>query len=267
MKSGISIKLKLIRFMHRLGFRIPREHGLTLIWLSALFLGTGLSVLEAFDIIGLLIALCFSSLVFVSYDAIKHTMQTKFSKIIWVPWIFIFTIGSLLLFLRPRWQLLIIIVLIAVNFSFWAILRWKILGNPIIELIIGTLGLTLQVSLIQIAAFKSINDSDFLRILATWWLLAGMSVVVILQAQSRRYNYFFSSIPFNTWILFLVTLVPIFLFQIFPLILAYVLIEPTIESSAYSMPLQRKIELELQIGGALMSLLGLIEIALQIVRA
>lgn len=218
--------MHLIAFSHRLGFHIPRHLELKVIWVSSLLLGTGLSLLEAFDVPGLVLALCFSFLVLPSYDAIKHTIRTKFSEIIWVPWLFIAIIGSILLFFRPRWQLLLIIVLMTLSFSFWGILRWKILGQPVIELVIGAFGLTLLGALIQIATLKSITDADLLRILATWWLLAGISILAILQIQSRRYAHFFTSIPFNTWILFLVTFVPLFLF-ILPTDFLLVLIEPT----------------------------------------
>ena len=50
---------KLNQLLKNQGFRLPREHGLTIIWTGAISLGLGISIMNEYDISGLFFSLLF----------------------------------------------------------------------------------------------------------------------------------------------------------------------------------------------------------------
>ncbi|MFX0115655.1 MAG: hypothetical protein ACFFB3_13985 [Candidatus Hodarchaeota archaeon] len=227
MKSDERMKLGLRGIMHRLGFAIPREHGLSMIWLSALFLGTGISFLKDIRIEGLILALSFSIITYLSHDAIRRTVKSRFSEIHWIPWISILALSITIWIWRPIWQIFSLFILLISLFGIWVIFAQRMQYTHTGTLVIGALNLTLLVPLIFLSSIKSVDEANSLEMIAIWWLFAGITVLLILHVQRMRNKIRFN-VPLIIWALFLFSFVPLFLSQAMNVFFGISLIEPTL---------------------------------------
>jgi hypothetical protein len=97
------------------------------------------------------------------------------------------------------------------------------------ELIIGTLALTLLIPLIYInttSALVILSSEDFFWIMAIWWLVSGFTSQLILYVQFVRRKLRLELYALS-WLIFIITLIPVYYFQLLPIVTLAVLIEPT----------------------------------------
>lgn len=213
--------------LQRLGFEIPREHGLTMIWLSAIILGTSLSLLEGFKIEGLALALIFSIIVFLSQGSIRKSVKTRFSEISWTPGLLVLIFSMFLWLWRPTWQMIGLFLLLGSLFGIWVILAHRKHYQHTGTLIIGALDLSLLFPLILVSSTGRIDETRFFEILAIWWLFAGMTVLLIMHVQRVR-NKVALGAPFVLWTTFLLSFALLFLNSLLEPLLALALVEPTL---------------------------------------
>ncbi|MFQ5977783.1 MAG: hypothetical protein ACE5OZ_06635 [Candidatus Heimdallarchaeota archaeon] len=218
---------KLKSVLQRLGFEFPREHGLTMIWLSAIILGTTLSLLEDFKIEGLILALLFSIIVLLSHGSIRKSVKTRFSENSWTPGLFVLIFSISLWLWRPTWQMISVFLLLGSLFGIWVVLAQRKHYQHTGTLIIGSLDLSLLFPLILVSSIARIDETRFFEILAIWWLFAGMTVLLIMHVQRVR-NKVALGTPFVTWLIFLLSFALLFLNSLLEPLLVLALVEPTL---------------------------------------
>ncbi|MHA2365717.1 MAG: hypothetical protein ACXAC7_17295 [Candidatus Hodarchaeales archaeon] len=104
-----------------LGFTIPREHGLTVIWASSVILGLCSALLKNISPVGLFIVLLLSLTVLISNESIQLTFKTQFQKTKWIPWVAIFLITISLIYVKNDLSLLVSLFFLVIFFLVWTL--------------------------------------------------------------------------------------------------------------------------------------------------
>ncbi|MFX0171454.1 MAG: hypothetical protein ACFE9L_05995 [Candidatus Hodarchaeota archaeon] len=213
--------------IQKIGFKLPREHGLTAIGVVAVLLGIAFSLTGEIDIIGLLMTLIFSVVVILGSDSTMSTIKRKFSSIKLFPAVIIEIITFLILSWKPIWQVFFIFFILAIMTSAWMISAFKSRKLSPLKLVFGAVALSMLVSLISVVSSTVIKTTYFVQVLAFNWIFIGVNVFLILYVESLR-DKVNPYLPLVTWIIFLFSFLLLIMFRVLPIISIIAIIEPTI---------------------------------------
>ncbi|MCK4848778.1 MAG: hypothetical protein KAT16_07145 [Candidatus Heimdallarchaeota archaeon] len=210
------------------GFRFPREHGLSSIWVGAVVLGIGLSSLySSIDLIGLLISLAFVSSIFFSSDSLMMQVKRKTDAFEWMPPLAILVTSSGMIIWNHTFELLMVMGLMGgLTLGYLFVSKESKKQTPT-ELILGTVSMGLLTTCIYLVIVGSVTSKMFTEILVINWVFIGVSIAHIQYVETLR-----DKIPIRnfllSWIVILGSLcIPLYL-QIVELVILLPLIEPTI---------------------------------------
>ena len=210
------------------GFQLPKEHGFSVIFLCSVLIGIMLSFQFPIKIIGLLISILFSIIVFLSNTNIILLVKSKFRKIYVFPVFLIALFSLILLFYNSFDHNIMIFFLTGIFFCVWMILNFMNRGHTTEELIVGSMTLTLFIPLIFMNSVDiQFTDYVFIRILLLYWLVSGFTTQLILYVQYIRKQLSLDDFVF-IWLCFLVSLIPFYYFTLLDVNTIVVLIEPTL---------------------------------------
>lgn len=211
------------------GLHFPTEHGLISIWVTSIILSISLALTEDIQWIGLLFSLPFSFAIAYSCDSVRIMVKSKFTTIYPLP-ILAIVLSSILLII---WNFSILIlgywVILGLIVIIWAIIAMKSIKQDYVELLFGSLSVTMQFVLIHNSLVQIENVEHFLYILAIWWIYSGIALVLVTNVGAYR-KKLDHKIPFYIWLFFLVSFIPMYLMKFLELPSLLVLVEPTFRS-------------------------------------
>lgn len=222
--------LKTVKF----GLSFPNEHGLVAIWASTLLFGITMGIVDGartasifyWDIFH---AILFSSAIILNYENIKNFVNSKFKEYRIFPLFILFSFSIGLLLYHLTIYSLIFYILLAVAVGFWGVIAYHHKKQSYVEIVLGSLALSLQFPIIYHTIYHVINLNHFLYLLAIWWIYVGVILVIILNVGCYRgkiaHHY-----PIIIWLLFLLSFLPIFLLNYIEKIALILLIEPTVRA-------------------------------------
>ncbi|MFX0150006.1 MAG: hypothetical protein ACFFAJ_04435 [Candidatus Hodarchaeota archaeon] len=210
----------------KIGFKLPREHGLTAIGIVAVLLGIGFSFTGEIEFIGLLLTLFFSVVVILGSDSTMSAIKRKFSSINLVPGVMIILTAILIVTWKPIWQVFFIFFILTIMTSAWMIFAYKSKKLSPLELVFGAVALSMLASLVFVVSSTVIEITYFVKVLAFNWIFIGVTVLLILYVESLR-NKVNPYFPLGTWIIFLISFLFLIMFQVLPVISLIAIIEPT----------------------------------------
>ncbi len=217
---------RFLRLLERLGFKLPREHGLTAIWAASVLLGIGLSLGGEVKIEGLLLSLTFSLLVIFGSDSIMETMKRKFSNIIWLPSLTIILSGLLIFLWKPVLEILFIFSILGLLTGGWLIYAIHSRHLSLYELIFGSVALAMLAPFIYIVSTVNVPIETFFKAFSLCWINIGVTILLIVYVESLRGKVpTYSSLLI--WCLFLTSFIPLILLQLLHPISLIAIIEPT----------------------------------------
>ncbi len=134
---------RFLRHLERLGFNLPREHGLTAIWFASVLLGIGLSLVGDVKIEGLLLSLAFSILIIFGSDSLMEMVKRKFTNIYWLPSLTIILSGLLIFLCKPALEILFIFSILGLLTSGWLFFAFRSRQLSPYELTLGSIALAM----------------------------------------------------------------------------------------------------------------------------
>ncbi|UCG03831.1 MAG: hypothetical protein JSW11_07560 [Candidatus Heimdallarchaeota archaeon] len=212
--------------LSKLGYKLPREHGLTGIWLISVLLGVGLSLTGKFHLEGLLLSLTFSILVILSSNSIIETIKRKSTGISWIPLLSIFIIVFLIIIWKPVWEILLVLAILGLLTSGWFVFALQSRQLSPYELIFGSIAFTMMTPFIFIVSTIHIPIEISFKAFTISWINIGVTSLMILYVESLRGKVPTNS-PLVVWSFFLVSFIPLILVQWLHPISLIAVIEPT----------------------------------------
>lgn len=209
------------------GFRFPREHGLSSIWVGAVGLGLGLSLYSSIDLIGLLISLAFASSIFLSSDSVMLQIKRKPAEFEWMPPLAILVTSLGIIIWNHTVELLLVMgVMGGLTFGYLLIS----LGSKrqtSTELILGSISMGLLTTCIYLVTVGNVTTKAFTEILVINWVYIGVAVIHIQYVENLREKISIR-IFLLTWIVILGSLLIPLNLQLVELVILLPLVEPTI---------------------------------------
>ncbi|MFX0124362.1 MAG: hypothetical protein ACFFAE_12040 [Candidatus Hodarchaeota archaeon] len=209
-----------------LGFKLPREHGLTGIWLISVLLGIGLSLIGELRLEGLLLSFTFSILVILSSDSIIETIKRKSAGISWVPLLSICLIVILIVIWKPVWEVLLILASLGLLTSGWFVFAFQSRQFSPYELIFGSVAFAMLTPFIFIVSTINVPIEISFKAFSISWINIGVTILMILYVESLRGKVPPNS-PMIVWSFFLVSFIPLILIQWLHPITLIAAVEPT----------------------------------------
>ncbi len=209
------------------GFRFPREHGLSSIWVGAVALGIGLSFYSSIDLIGLLISLAFVSSILLSSDSLMTQVKRKPDEFEWMPPLAILLTSAGMIIWDHTIELLIVMgIMGGLTLGYLLVSRKSMKQTPT-ELILGSVSMGFLTSCIYLVIAGNVTTKAFIEILVINWAFIGVSVIHIQYVETLRDKISIRNFLLS-WIVFLGTLIIPLNFQIIGLVILIPLVEPTI---------------------------------------
>ncbi|MFX0184434.1 MAG: hypothetical protein ACFE95_15235 [Candidatus Hodarchaeota archaeon] len=212
--------------LQKIGFKLPREHGLTAIGIVAVLLGICFSLTGEVEIIGLFMTLFFSVIVIFGSDSTMIAIKKKISSRNLFPIVMIIIAVVLIIAWKPIWHVIFVLFILVILTGVWGVSAFKSKRLSPSELVFGAVALSTLTSFIFVVASTEINQAYFKKVLGLNWVFIGVSILLILYVESLRekVNPYF---PLGTWIVFLTSFLLLILLQVLPIISLIALIEPT----------------------------------------
>ncbi|MFX0205882.1 MAG: hypothetical protein ACFFDT_07825 [Candidatus Hodarchaeota archaeon] len=212
--------------IQKLGFKLPREHGLTAIWIVSVLLGVGLSFMGELQLEGLLLSLIFAILVIISSDSIIEMIKRQFTEIKWIPILSIFVTVSIIVLWKPILELLIILAILGSFTIGWLVFAFRSRQLSPYELVFGSIALAMMAPFIFIVSTTNISLETSFKAYSISWINIGVTILMILYVESLR-----GKTPPNSalviWSFFLVSFIPLILVRWLHPISLIAVIEPT----------------------------------------
>lgn len=209
------------------GFRFPREHGLSSIWVGAVALGIGLSFYSSIDLIGLLISLTFVSSIFLSSDSLMTQVKRKPDEFEWIPPLAILVTSAGMIIWNHTIELLMVMgIMGGLTLGYLLVSRESKKQTPT-ELILGSMSMGFLTTCIYLVIVGGVTTKAFTEILVINWVFIGVSVIHIQYVETLRDKISIRNFLLS-WIVFLGTLIIPLNFQIIELVILIPLVEPTI---------------------------------------
>ena len=209
------------------GFRFPKEHGLSSIWVGAVGLGIGLSLYSSFDFIGLLISLAFALSILFSSDSLMVQVKRKPEEIEWMPPLAILVTSLGMIVWSFKIELLLVMGLMGVLTLGYLLTSMKSKKQTPTELILGSVSMGLLPTCIYLVIAVNITVEAFTEILLINWSYIGVAVIHIQYVETLRDKISIRNFLYS-WIVFLGSLVIPVSLQIVELVIFIPLVEPTI---------------------------------------
>ena len=219
---------KLYQLLKDQGFRLPREHGLTIIWTGASSLGVGISIMNNSDIIGLIFSMFFATSILFSADSLMKQAKNPSKEIQCLPILLIaVTAVIMLLWTSLRVELVFMLSIIGILSVGWIFFSYRTKQVNPMELVLGSVSIGLLSLVIFLASVKSISPILLQQGIVIVWAFIGVAIAHIQYVETLRDKLSIKPF-FLTWILFLGSLfIPISL-SIVTIFIFLPLIEPTI---------------------------------------
>jgi len=209
------------------GFRFPREHGLTSIWVGAVGLGIGLSLYSQIDLIGLFLSLVFALSVLLSSDSLMVQIKRKSTEFEWMPPLAIAASSLGIIFWNQTLELLLILGILGGFTLGYLLVSMQSKKQTPTELILGSVSMGLFASSIYMVIVGNVIPQVFIEILVINWAFIGVSIVHILYVETLKEKISIRIFLFS-WILIVgILFIPLTL-QIVGVVILIPLVEPTI---------------------------------------
>ncbi len=218
-------------FSSGFGFKLPYEHGLTMIWLGSVILGVFLSLLRSTLPQTLLLMLLFAITVLFSADSFLEMIRSRFKKLYPLPLVLVGFLGFINYMLFFTLYAAIVWGMLVVSSIIWSLLTLKkTKAQSTTELTVGAFVLSILSLLIPVVSAAPVSFNDFISMTLIWWLFAGFSCVLILHVDSLR-ERISTTIPFVVWLsFFLIFVVAFVIYQNLSPLIMIAGIEPTLHS-------------------------------------
>ena len=218
---------KLNQLLKNQGFRLPREHGLTIIWTGAISLGLGISIMNEYDISGLFFSLLFATGILFSADSLMKLAKNPRRNIQWLPMVTIVVTAGIMLLWVLRVELVFMLILTGVVSMGWTFFSFQTKHVNPIELTLGSVAIGLISLIIIFSSVKNISPNLVQEALVVVWAFIGVSIAHIQYVETLR-DKLTIKLFFLSWIFFLGTLVFPIILSIVTILIYLPLIEPTI---------------------------------------
>ena len=147
------------------GFRFPREHALSSIWVGAVALGIGLSLYSSIDLIGLLISLVFVSSIFLSSDSLMTQVKRKPDEFEWMPPLAILVTSAGMIIWNHTIELLMVMgIMGGLTLGYLLVSRESRKQTPT-ELILGSISMGFLTTCMYLVIVGSVTTKAFIEIL------------------------------------------------------------------------------------------------------
>ena len=209
------------------GFRFPREHGLSSIWVGAVGLGIGLSFYSQFDLFALLLALIFASSVLFCSDSLMMQIKRKSDGFEWMPPLTVIISSLGIILWNQTLELLLILGAMGGLFLGYLLVSLQSKKKSPIELILGSVSMSLLASSTYLVIVGNVTSQAFIELLVINWVFIGVSIAHIQYVETLKdkitiKNFFYS------WIVIVGSLIIPSSMQIVNLVIFVPLVEPTI---------------------------------------
>jgi len=209
------------------GFRFPREHGLSSIWVGAVSLGVGISLYSSIDIIGLVISLAFVSSILFSSDSLMMQVKRKNDEIELIPLLVVLMTSVIMIIWDQTFELILVMGLMGVLSLGYLLASFGSRKQTPIELILGSVAMGLLTTCMYLVSVGSVTTKAFSEILVINWVFIGVSVIHIQYVETLKEKISIKTFLYS-WILFLGSVLILLNFQIVQVVILIPLVEPTI---------------------------------------
>lgn len=209
------------------GFRFPREHGLSSIWVGAVGLGIGLSLYSHFDLVGLLISLAFASSIFFSSDSLLMQIKRKSGELEWMPPVTIVVTSLGMLIWNQSFELLLVMGImggLTIGYLLASMQSKKQTPN---ELILGSVLMGFLTTCMYLVIVGNVATQVFIEILVINWAFIGVSIAQILYVETLKGKISIRNFLFS-WLAIIGSFFVLLSVQIVGFIIFIPLVEPTI---------------------------------------
>jgi hypothetical protein len=222
--------IQLGRFQFKLrsgGFRFPREHGLSSIWVGAVALGVGLSFYLHIDFIGLIISLAFASSILLSSDSLMMQIKCKSDEFEWMPPIAILVSSLGMVIWNHTVELFLVMGVMGVLTLGYLLVSMKSKKQTPAELIVGSVSMGFLTTCTYLVIVGSVTFNVFIEILVFNWVFIGVSVIHVQYVETLRDKISIRNFLVS-WIIILGSLLIPLSLQIVNVIIFIPLVEPTV---------------------------------------
>ena len=221
-----SLSLVLKKFQ-KLGFKLPREHGLTIILISSVGLGLGLAFQATVDIIGIILSLLFAVFILLSTDSIMSLVKPPHDRIEWVPISSVLVLSLLIIGWRPIMEVFLILGVMGILSVGWMVNSYRTKKVMSLELMLGATSISFLTTYIYVVSTISLSSEILLQILIVNWIFIGIAVIHIQYVETLR-GKLTIDVLFYSWLVFLASIIIPVSYQIVGPLIVIPLIEPTI---------------------------------------
>ena len=217
---------RLIRVV-KFGFSFPSEHGLIGIWSGTLIFGLIIGLVDNISLQGVLFSILFSFAIILSYEAISKLVSSRFRIITPFPLICLLIVSLAVLIWNFTYYSIIFFSLLTVIVSIWGYFALQNKKQNYIEIVFGSLAMTLQFPIIYNSINQILTLEQFLYILAVWWIYSGVVVILIINVGCYR-EKIRHEMPLLVWSVYFISFIPMFFMGYLEPIALLLMIEPTI---------------------------------------
>ncbi|MHA2387298.1 MAG: hypothetical protein ACXACW_01100 [Candidatus Hodarchaeales archaeon] len=208
------------------GFRLPREHGLTIIWTGSISLGLGISILNYSNLLGVIFSVLFATSILLSADSLMKLAKTPSRGIQWFPILLILLTATMMLICTSRIELLITLSLIGAISLGWIYFSQKSKQVSPMELMLGSMSIGFLALVIILASVEELTPLLLQQAFTLVWTFIGVSVAHTQYVETLRGKLTVKSF-IVTWLLFLGSMVIPISLSVITVVILLPLIEPT----------------------------------------
>jgi hypothetical protein len=209
------------------GFRFPREHGLTSIWVGAVGLGIGLSLYSSIDFVGLLLSLTFATSILFSSDSLLMQIKRKPEDLQWMPILTIAVTSIAMIFWNQTIELLLVFGVMGVLTVGYLIVSMQSNKQTPTELTLGSVSMGFVATCVYLAIVGDVTTQNFIGTLVINLAFIGVSIVHILYVETLKEKISIRNFLFS-WIVILGILFILLTLQIVGVVIFIPLVEPTV---------------------------------------
>ena len=214
------------RFMHGLGFRFPKFHGISVILLCCVLLSISLVITRINDPIGLLLSLIFLLVFYFSSESIIDVFR-KTKSTPPIPLLSLAVVClSLAFYLGPKEAAISFGVLTLFSLPWLLSLLFSKWRHSTKILVTGSISLAGVIPITMLSSIDVVSNMTIIESIAIAWMFACVTMQLVLQVESLR-KRISPYLPVLTWGFVLISTLPIILFGILPVFVCLSLIEPS----------------------------------------
>ncbi|MHA1979141.1 MAG: hypothetical protein ACW98I_19730 [Candidatus Hodarchaeales archaeon] len=209
------------------GFRFPREHGLTSIWVGAVGLGIGMSLYSSIDFVGLILSLTFATSILFSSDSLLMQIKRKPEELPWIPLLTISVTALAMIIWNQTLELLIVFGVMGVLTVGYLIVSMQSKKQTPTDLTLGSVSMGFLATCIYLVIVGEVTIHNFIEILVINIAFIGVSIIHILYVETLKEKISIRNFLFSWIVIVGIFLIPLTL-QIVGVVIFIPLVEPTV---------------------------------------